>query len=148
MPTRKQRRRRKKELRHDYEYVYVDDEGNEVEVDEDADDRGPSRNGKRSAKPAAVVRKDGQRGKRSGPIREVKPPSWSRVGKRALLFGPLIFVAFSVINSSQPVLQRLALAAVYTAFFVPLMYLMDRTMYRTYLRKTAGSAPQRPSRKR
>jgi hypothetical protein len=148
MPTRKQRRRRQKELRHEYEYVYVDDEGNEVEVEEDADGRGSSRNGKRSTKPTAVARKDGQRGKQSRPVREVKPPSWSRVGKRALLFGPLIFVAFSVINNSQPVLQRLALAAVYTAFFVPLMYLMDRTMYRTYLRKTGGQAPQRQSRKR
>ena len=150
MPTRKQRRRRQKELRHEYEYVYVDEEGREVEVDaEEGDERGSRRNGKRDAKLTATSgRQSGQRAKQNRPVREVKPPSWRRVGKRALLFGPLIFVAFSVINNSQPVVQRLALAAIYTAFFVPLMYLMDRTMYRTYLRKTGGQSQQRSGRKR
>jgi predicted PurR-regulated permease PerM len=78
----------------------------------------------------------------------VAPPSWRRVGKRALLFGPLIFVAFSVIDTGQSIAVRLATAVVYTAFFVPLMYLMDRTMYRTYLRRTGQDSPQRQSRKR
>jgi hypothetical protein len=143
MPTRKQRRRRQKELRHEYEYVYVDEEGRELEVDPDeADDRSPRRNGKRDTKRPA------QKSRQGRPVRPVAPPSWRRVGKRALLFGPLIFVAFSAINSGQPILGRLAVSALYTAFFVPLMYLMDRAMYRSYLRRTGQQLPQRPIRKR
>jgi hypothetical protein len=143
MPTRKQRRRRQKELRHEYEYVYVDEEGRELEVDPDeADDRSPRRNGKRDTKRPA------QKSRQGRPVRPVAPPSWRRVGKRALLFGPLIFVAFSAINSGQPILGRLAVSAIYTAFFVPLMYLMDRAMYRSYLRRTGQELPQRPIRKR
>jgi hypothetical protein len=141
MPTRKQRRRRQKERRHEYEYVYVDETGHEVEVEEDTAAESSRRNGKRDAKQPA------KKAQRSRPVRAVSPPSWSRVAKRALIFGPLIFIAFSLINSGQPIAQRLAVAALYTAFFVPLMYLMDRTMYRTYLRRT-GQAPQRPTRKR
>jgi hypothetical protein len=145
MPTRKQRRRRQKELRHEYEYVYVDEEGREVEVDTDeTDDRDhrSSRNGKRDPKRPA------QKSRQGRPIRPVSPPSWRRVGKRALLFGPLIFVAFSVLNSGQPIAGRLAVSAIYTAFFVPLMYLMDRAMYRTYLKRTGQRLPARPVRKR
>lgn len=143
MPTRKQRRRRQKERRHDYEYVYVDEEGREVEVDPDEVDGDASRrNGKRDAtKP-----KPAKKSQRDRPIRQVSPPSWRRVAKRAVLFGPLIFVAFTLINSGQPLASRIAVAAVYTAFFVPLMYLMDRTMYRSYLKRTGQQA--RPARKR
>jgi hypothetical protein len=140
MPTRKQRRRRRKELRHEYEYVYVDEEGHEVDVGPDeVEDRGSRRNGKRDAKqPARKTSKD-------RPVRPVSPPSWRRVGKRALLFGPLIFLAFSAINSGQPIAGRLAVSALYTAFFVPLMYLMDRAMYRSYLRRSGQDVPRRPT---
>ena len=68
--------------------------------------------------------------------------------KRALFFGPLIFLAFTAINSHQSLLGRLAVAAIYTAFFVPFMYLMDRAMYRSYLRRTGKSPEPRAGRKR
>jgi hypothetical protein len=140
MPTRKQRRRRRKELRHEYEYVYVDEEGHELDVDPDeVDDRGSRSNGKRDTKRPA------QKSRQGRPVRPVAPPSWRRVGKRALLFGPLIFLAFSAINSGQPIAGRLAVSAIYTAFFVPLMYLMDRAMYRSYLRRTGQDAPRSPT---
>src|SRR5215204_4423422 len=80
MPSRKQRKRRAKDRRHDWEYVYVDETGEEVEAPEDEP---ISQNGKRSpqrAKPKA----SGQR--------EVQPPSWRKVGKRGLLFAPLMFL--------------------------------------------------------
>src|SRR5215210_1545898 len=144
MPTRKQRRKRQKDLRHEYEYVYVDEAGNEVE---DAPDESPAdsrrRNGKREAKPSPGKGRQSAR-----PARPVPPPSWRRVGKRALFFGPLIFLAFSALNSGQPVLGRLAVAAVYTAFFLPFMYLMDRALYRAYLRRTGQEPPPRQPRKR
>jgi hypothetical protein len=143
MPTRKQRRRRQKERRHEYEYVYVDEAGQQVEVDEDeVADATSRRNGKRESRQPA------QKSKASRPLRRVAPPSWKRVGKRALLFGPLIFIAFSLINSGQPIAQRLVVAAAYTVFFVPLMYLMDLTMYRSYLRRSGQQAPPRRPRKR
>ena len=138
MPTRKQRRRRQKGLRHEYEYVYVDDEGQEVEVEPDEPSR---RNGKRDSKAPA------QKSRAARPIREVHPPSWNRVVRRALIFGPLIFLAFSFINSGQPVLTRLAVTVIYTAFFVPFMYVMDRTMYRSYL-KRSGKQPTRGAAKK
>jgi len=140
MPTRKQRRRRQKEQRHEYEIVYVDGEGREVEP-EDAKPREDRRNGKRSNKRPA------QTGRGGRPVKEVQPPSWSRVVKRALIFGPLIFIAFSLINSGQAILSRLAVAVVYTAFFVPFMYLMDRAMYRAYLRRS-GQVQTRSSPKK
>jgi|SRR5215467_4166770 len=146
MPTRKQRRRRQKEKRHEYEYVYVDAEGHEVDVDEnDLEPKGSRRNGARDTKAKAPARKNGKPAK---PGRVVQPPSWTRVARRALIFGPLIFVAFSVLNKSQPVLGRLAVAAVYTAFFIPFMYLMDRQLYRSYLRRTGQQAPRATGRKR
>jgi len=142
MPTRKQRRRRQKDRRHDYEFVYVDEEGQEVEADE-VERPGRRENGKLQSKQQPQKRRAGS----SAAVREVKPPSWSKVGKRSLIFFPLIFLAFSFINSGQPIGTRLAVTVVYTAFFVPFMYVMDRTMYRTYLKRT-GQLPPRQRRKR
>jgi Flp pilus assembly protein TadB len=143
MPTKKQRRRRQKGRRHDYEFVYVDDEGHEVEVDPDELEQPRSpRNGKRDAKRQPQKNRDGR------PVRQVAAPSWSKVGKRALLFFPLIFLAFSFVNSNQAVGTRLLVTLVYTAFFVPFMYLMDRAMYRAYLKRSGQPLPQRQPRKR
>lgn len=142
MPSRKQRRRRQKERRHEYEFVYVDEEGREVEIDPaELEEDVPRRNGKRE--PKREARKGQKR-----PVRTVQPPSWSRVGRRALIFFPLIFVAFSVLNSKQAFATRLLVTAVYTAFFVPFMYLMDRAMYRAYLKRSGQALPQRQSRRR
>ena len=144
MPTRKQRRRRQKELRHDYEYVYVDGEGRELEVEpEELSDRRSRGNGKRDGRPGAQKQARGSR-----PVRPVAAPSWRRVAKRALFFGPLIFLTFSVIDSHQPLVGRVSVAAVYTAFFIPFMYLMDRALYRSYLRRSGQAPATRRTRKR
>jgi hypothetical protein len=142
VPTRKQRRRRQKELRHEYEYVYVDGEGREVEVDPDElADASPRRNGKRETKAAPAKGRSGK------PVREVQPPSWNRVLKRVVWIAPLLFLAFSALNRHQALTSRLAITAIYTGFFAPFMYLMDRAMYRSYLRRSGQAAPKRPSRK-
>jgi len=52
-----------------------------------------------------------------------------------------------VLSHKQPVGTRLFITAFYTAFFIPFMYLLDRTMYRTYLRRT-GQAPAATSSRR
>jgi hypothetical protein len=143
MPSRKQRRRRQKARRHEYEFVYVDEEGQEVEPEPaDVEHAHPRRNGKREAKPEQ--RKKGE----NRPVRVVQPPSWNRVARRALIFFPLIFIAFSLLNSKQAFATRLAVAALYTAFFIPFMYLMDRAMYRTYLKRTGQAPPRTRDRRR
>jgi hypothetical protein len=144
MASKKQRRRRQKERRHEYEFVYVDEEGHEVEVDpaeiEQTERQASRRNGAKAARKS--------QGSTSRPVRKIDPPSWKRVSKRALFFGPLIFLAFSVLNSKQPVATRLLLAILYTGFFIPFMYLMDRTMYRTYLKRTGQTPPPRAGARR
>ena len=138
MPSRKQRRRRLKERRHEYEFVYVDEEGREVEVDSSEVGRSPRREVRRNGT------KDARTKKGARPVRKIDPPSWKRVARRAVIFAPIIFAAFLVLNQNQAMGTRLLLTAFYTAFFIPFMYLMDRAMYRTYLKRT-GQAPP-PSR--
>ena len=127
MPSRKQRRRRAKERRHEYEVVYVDDDGNEVEPPAEADAK-PDR--------GAKVARASKNGKGGRPVREAKEPSWQRSGKRALLFLPLFFIVFSLVNKKMAIEVRLLSSLAYSALFVPLTYLMDRTAYRTYLRRS------------
>jgi hypothetical protein len=137
MPSRKQRRRRQKERRHDYELVYVDEEGHELEVDpaelrrEKPVDGGRGQNTKKQ--PATGRR----------PPRVMQPPSWNRVLKRAALFFPVFFLLFSVVNKNASFAARGATALLYTLLFIPFMYLMDRTAYRTYLRRTGATPPPR-----
>ena len=122
MPTRKQRRRRAKERRHDYEYVYVDEEGREVEVEEPEPGVSKSRNGK------APVRTRGGR--------RIDPPSWNKVGKRALIFGPLMFITVRLLNHGQP-LQATVFSTVFLLLvFLPFSYVMDSFLYRSYQRRT------------
>jgi hypothetical protein len=136
MPSRKQRRRRAKERRHDYEYVYVDDSGEEVEpLPDERPERGRSR-GRSGANGAKTAR-----AKSRGPIREAKAPSWNRSFRRALLFLPLFFIVFSLVNKKMAIETRLLSSLAYSALFVPLTYLMDRTAYRTYLRRSGQQPP-------
>jgi hypothetical protein len=134
MPSRKQRRRRQKERRHEYEYVFVDDEGREVESPPgDEPDQRPTRGAKNGGD------RKGARGKsRGGRLREYQPPSWKRSARRALLFFPLFFIVFSLVNKGSSIESRLLASFAYSALFVPLTYLMDRTAYRTYLRRSGG----------
>ena len=148
MATKKQRRRRQKGRRHDYEFVYVDDEGQEIEV------AGPEAKPREERKQTTGVKPTpGAKKANAKPAgradRVVDPPSWDRTLKRAAIFVPimLIFLAFGVLDHRRDILGKLALTAVYTALFVPFMYLMDRAMYRMYLRRT-GNLPERAPRRR
>ena len=129
MPSRKQRRRRAKERRHDYEYVYVDAEGHELE--HPPEERKAARGG--DARPRNGTRTSGP-SKR--PLREPNAPSWTRSGRRALLFFPLFFIVFSLVNKGAAIEQRVAMSLLYSVLFIPLTYLMDRTAYRSFLRRS------------
>ena len=121
MPTRKQRRRRAKDRRHEYEYVYVDDEGREVEV-ETEDEKAPARKGKRQA-PA------------SKPRRAVEPASWKRVGRRALIFAPLMFITIRLLERDEAILTSVVRTAFLLLIFLPFSYVMDAVLYRSYQRR-------------
>jgi hypothetical protein len=133
MPSRKQRRRRAKELRHEYEVVYVDSEGREVEPPPQAERKPERQNGDRASTAGRG------RTTRTRPRRVPQPPSWSRSGKRALMFFPIFLLAISLISRHTSLPSRFLTALAYSILFVPLTYLMDRTTYRTYIRR--GGAP-------
>jgi hypothetical protein len=123
MPSRKQRRRQAKERRHDYEYVYLDDEGREVEID--GAEMQERRNGK-------VTRPE----RTASGGRMVQPPSWNRIGRRGLIFAPLMFVTVYLLgrnslSTTQMVVQTLVLLAI----FLPFSYLMDSITHRAYQRR-------------
>lgn len=127
MPTRKQRRRRQKDRRHEYEYVYVDDEGNEVEVaaDDAQAERRASKNGR--ARPRTSNRP------------AVPPPSWRRVGKRGLIFAPLMFITVMLLDDKDlGWVAWLTQTALLLGVFLPFSYFVDTYMYRRYLRRTGA----------
>jgi hypothetical protein len=123
MPSRKQRRRQAKERRHEYEYVYVDDEGREIQIDEaELEER---RNGKaKRPEPAA----------RGG--RTVQPPSWNRVGRRALIFAPLMFLTVYLLGRDDLTTQQMLIQTlVLLGIFLPFSYFMDTITYRAFQRR-------------
>ena len=122
MATRKQRKRRQKGRRHEYEYVYVDDEGNEVEAAPE-EMRADKRTNGQAPQPVT----------RGG--RKIEPPSWQKVGKRALWIGPLMFLTLTVIAKELTLVQRLSQTFLMLGLFLPVSYLMDRTLYRTTTRR-------------
>jgi len=126
MPSRKQRRRRQKERRHEWEEVWVDDEGQEVEAPPEGDEP-RSRDGKR----AAVAPR------RQGGAKQVQPPSWRRVGKRGLIFAPIMFLTVTFLGADLSVPQKLFQTAFLLAFFLPFSYAIDALMYRMFLKRGA-----------
>jgi hypothetical protein len=123
MPSRKQRRRQAKERRHEYEYVYVDEEGEEVELD--TDELEERRNGK-AKRPE----------RRTSSGRTVQPPSWNRVGRRGLIFAPLMFATVYLLGRNDlSTAQILIQTVVLLAIFLPFSYFMDSITYRAYQRR-------------
>jgi hypothetical protein len=126
MPSRKQRRRREKLQRHEWELVEIDEEGHETPLEPSA----LKKEEKPKAKPAS---RGGRR-----PLREVKPPSWTRAGKRAGLFAPLLIVFLSIGKNAPAWPTRIGIAVLYAGLFVPMFFLIDRFAYRTYRRRLGG----------
>ncbi len=133
MAKKKQQRRREKERRHEYEEVWVDAEGNEL-APEEVEQVVPA-----AAKATASKKGAPARGRRG---RVTPPPSWRRVGKRAAIFAPLMFVTVYVIGGTKLTLAgKLFQTAVLLLFFVPFSYAMDSIQYRSYL-KRQGQPPK------
>jgi hypothetical protein len=129
VPSRKQRRRREKERRHEYEYVYVDEEGREVEVDP-AEAEAPERKDKRPAPTTRVGR-------------VLEPPSWKRVGRRALIFAPLMFLTIRLLERGEPVVASIGRTIFLLLIFLPFSYVMDALLYRSYQRRLGAAQRKR-----
>jgi len=136
VPSRKQRRRRLKERRHEYEYVYVDEEGREVEAPQGEQPQPRTRGGKATAS-----------GRRAGATtragRRIEPPSWTRVGKRALFIAPVMFLLINLMGKNLSVVAGSFKKKVLLAIFLPFSYFMDSLMYRSYLKRTGAAPPPR-----
>jgi hypothetical protein len=142
VPTRKQRRRRAKERRHEYEYVYVDESGEEVELDPAELEEEEEEEGRRpSTKPKAKQQKQQSAPFRGG--REVQPPSWRRVGKRAVIFAPFMFLTLLLLDQDRSYDLIAINTVVLLAFFLPFSYVLDTLMYRVYVRRAGGQAKPR-----
>jgi hypothetical protein len=133
MPTRKQRRRRQKDFRHDVRVFEVDEEGNEVPIAELRSKEESAPKQKAQAKGS-----NAQRARRG--VKEVPPPSWERALKRGGMMGGLMLVVFLFLLKSGPLPQRLAIGVFYGIAFVPLTYWIDRTAYRSYLKRLARAS--------
>lgn len=136
MPTRKQRRRRQQKFRHEQAWYEVDESGNEVELDaETVRAARPERSN--GAKPAAAPTKGTKLAPQRG-RREPQPPSWNRALKRSAILAVFFFVLISFGsrgNVGIAIIQTLPIVLLY----VPLMYYMDRWMYRRYQAKQLGA---------
>ena len=131
MASKKQRRRREKELRHEYEYVYIDEEGKDVQVEQPAASR------KEKERRPAVS----SNGRRPGQPKPVQPPNWRYLRKQAIIFFFIIFVAFTVLSRSLP--SAALMSVVYTAIMLPMMWMTQRMIYRSYLRRSGQLPPPR-----
>jgi hypothetical protein len=140
VPTKKQRRRQEKNRRHEWEYVYVDDEGQEVEVDP-----GELRRTKEDKQPRTGPSPQRTNARGRAP-RQIEPPSWRRVGRRALFLAPVFVVVMLMLNRDQSVAARLAPAVFLLLFFIPFSYFTDSLAYRMYKKRLANAqaSPAKP----
>jgi hypothetical protein len=137
MPSKKQRRRRQKTFRHEYGFVTYDEEGNEIEVDSTA-----VRTEKKPSKPKAAASSNGKSGR---VLRPAEPPSWQRSLRKGGLWGLGMLAVAIFFFKGMPLPQRLMLGILYAAAFIPLTYWIDRTTYRSYLKRSGKTPPAKPS---
>jgi hypothetical protein len=131
MATRKQRSRRAKSFRHDYGFVMDDEEGNEVQLT-GAEVRG-KKDVAESAKPQKGKQSSGASKAAPRKRGEPQPASWERALKRGLPWGAGVAVVLVVLAHGP-----LILGVIYGLAFIPMMYYMDKFVYRTWQRKQAG----------
>jgi hypothetical protein len=129
--TKKQQRRRQKQMRHEYEEVYVDETGRELDPDE-AGELAAAAPTAGKATSANAARQRPQRGGRT-----IEPPSWRRVGKRGLLFFPLMLITVMLLGDDLTLVQQIFQTVLLMAFFLPFSFFMDTMMWRSYQRRLA-----------
>jgi len=97
----------------------------------DARPRGRPRNRAEAKQRAAARRAGGGSGKRKAadrPAPGMTPPTWGAAITKAVFAGALFFVLLAVIFKN-PVGGAAAIAALMTAFYVPMAYYLDKWLY-------------------
>src|SRR5262249_60278982 len=79
-------------------------------------------------------------------VRQVPPPSWRRVAKRGVIFAPFMFLAIVLLGRGLSWPARILETLWLLVLFVPFSYLIDRLMYRRYLRQIGEEPPTRQRR--
>jgi hypothetical protein len=127
--SKKQKRRREKLQRHEWEYVEIDGEGNESTIE-------PVKPKKATAteQTKAKGKTKAKDTRRPRPLREVKPPSWSRALKRGALFVPFLYIFLTALEHIDP-LPAVGVSLLYSAVFIPMFFFVDRLAYRAYKRR-------------
>jgi hypothetical protein len=147
VPTRKQRRRDAKSKRHEYEFVYVDGEGNELdEVPEELAEPKERRNGTKPTTAATGGKKKAAAPPPTRGRRQPQPPSWNRAIKRSALLGAVILVLFSF-SAKGNLVAVIVPSLLFTLLYIPMMYYMDRFVYRRWQAKQQGGGTT-PAKKR
>src|SRR5262245_57653563 len=101
-------------MRHEYELVLVDEEGEERTVE--ASELRAEKAAKTPAKGKAAGKTAPTAKTKSGkPIREVPPPSWGRIWKRAGFVAVLLFVVLGYVGRGRPLGDTLIPTVFYTA---------------------------------
>jgi len=96
-------------------------------------------NGKAAAKAPAK-----RAGTKSGtrPTRTVPAPSWQRVAKRGAIFGPFMLITIYLIGGKKQGWPAVIFQTAWLlVLFIPFSYMVDRAMYRRYLKQT-GQLPE------
>jgi hypothetical protein len=99
--------------------------------------RGKPRNRAEAKQRAAARRAGGGSGKRKAadrPAPGMTPPTWGAAITKALFAGVLFFVLLALVFKN-PVGGAAGIAALMTAFYVPMAYYLDRTLYNYRRRK-------------
>ena len=121
-----------KQRRHEYEEVYVDAEGREVPADEVELEE-------ERAVPARAKKDEPRR----AAFRGIQPPSWRRVGKRTLIFAPLMFVTVMLLEPDAALFAQVTLTMWMVLLFAPFTYVMDMLTYRMLRRREARAGAGR-----
>jgi hypothetical protein len=129
----------------------VDDEGHELDPDEveeelPAKPKTPARATAARSEPKAAARKGAAKPAARGNVRPVPPPSWRRVAKRGAIFAPFMLLAITLLGRGLTWPARILETVWLLVLFVPFSYLIDRMMYRRYLRQIGQEPPARQRR--
>ena len=60
----------------------------------------------------------------------------NRVGKRALIFAPLMFITIRLLERGEPLAASVFRTVFLLLVFLPFSYVMDSFLYRSYQRRT------------
>jgi hypothetical protein len=96
------------------------------------------------AKAKSATRKPAAKG--AANVRPVPPPSWKRVAKRGLIFAPFMLLAIALLGRGLSWPARILETVWLLVLFVPFSYMIDRMMYRRYLRQIGQEPPPRQRR--